>query len=113
MVSKKIHDGFTKQLELCVKTGSYIRGAKRTRQNIISGKTKLLLLSNNIEKTMKSDLEYLAVISNTPVHHFDGDCHSLGLALSRHHGINAASIDDFGIADSEVLLGHKKNATVV
>ena len=94
-----------KQLDLCAKTGKLTNGAKRARQQLIAGLTKLLVLSNSIEPTMKADLEYLAVISKIPVHHFDGDCHQLGLAISRHHMVNVASIDNVGIADQDILFG--------
>jgi len=47
-------------------------GYKSTLKSLRSGKAKLVIISKNTPPLRKSELEYYAMLSKAPVHHFDG-----------------------------------------
>merc|ERR1712096_85774 len=91
-------------MDLCVKAITVELGAKRSREQIINGECKMLIVANSFHSEMKSELEYLSMMTGTPLYSIDGDCFDLGRILKRKHGINVASVSNFGIADHEMLL---------
>ena len=71
----------------------------------------MLIVSNSFHSEMKSELEYLSMLTGTPLYSIEGDCFDLGRILKRKHGINVASVSDFGIADQEIMLKDCTSAT--
>ncbi|KAF0321488.1 hypothetical protein GQ607_011308 [Colletotrichum asianum] len=55
-----------------MKSGKVVLGYKSTLKSLRSGKAKLILIAGNTPPLRKSELEYYAMLSKAPVHHFSG-----------------------------------------
>ena len=62
---------------------------------------KLVLISNNCPKLRKSEIEYYAMLSKTPVHHFNGNNIALGTACGKYFRVSMMTVTDVG--DSDIL----------
>eukprot|EP00938_MAST-03A_sp_MAST-3A-sp1_P000842 g842.t1 len=94
-------DNISSSLALMVKSGKYALGTKETIKSLRSGKSKLVLISNNCPKLRKSEIEYYAMLSKTPVHHFNGNNIALGTACGKYFRVSMMTVTDVG--DSDIL----------
>ena len=84
-----------------MKSGKFTVGYKTTLKSLRSGKSKLVIISNNTPPLRKSEIEYYAMLSKTMVHHYSGSNIDLGTACGRYYRISTLSITDAG--DSDIL----------
>ncbi|KFZ18087.1 hypothetical protein V502_04301 [Pseudogymnoascus sp. VKM F-4520 (FW-2644)] len=77
---KKSGDTINSRLALVMKSGKVTLGYKSSLKQLRMGKAKLVLISGNTPPLRKSELEYYAMLSKSPVHHFNGNNLELGTA---------------------------------
>ena len=82
-----------------MKSGKYTLGYKTVLKSLRSGKSKLILISNNVPPVMKSEIEYYAMLSKTGVHHYSGTYIDLGTACGKYFRVSCLSITDPGDSD--------------
>merc|ERR1712093_871096 len=99
--SKKGQDSISARLALVIKSGKYTLGYKSTLKAMRSGKSKLVLISGNTPPLRRSELEYYAMLSKTPVHLYQGSNVALGTAAGRLFRVGVMTIIDQG--DSDIL----------
>ncbi|KAL2001714.1 hypothetical protein VTN02DRAFT_1354 [Thermoascus thermophilus] len=99
--AKKTGDTLASRLALVMKSGKVTMGSKSTFKALRSGKAKLILIAGNCPPLRKSELEYYAMLSKTPVHHFNGNNIELGTACGKLFRCSAMAILDAG--DSDIL----------
>lgn len=80
---KKSADNINSRLALVIKSGKYALGYKSTLKAMRSGKSKLVLISGNTPPLRRSELEYYAMLSKTPVHLYQGSNVALGTAAGK------------------------------
>nr|AAP80701.1 ribosome protein L30 [Griffithsia japonica] len=96
---KKNTENVNARLALVVRSGKYTLGFKSTIKTLRTGKAKLILISSNTAPLRKSELEYYAMLSKCPVHHFVGNNNELGTACGRYFRCSAMAITDPGDSD--------------
>merc|ERR1719482_1998943 len=103
MVAKKksAKDNINSSLKLVMKSGKYSLGSKQTLRSLRSGKSKLVLISNNCPPLKKSEILYYAMLAKTPVHHYTGNNSALGTACGKYFRVSMMSVEDAG--DSDIL----------
>lgn len=84
-----------------MKSGKYMLGYKTTVKSLRSGKSKLIIISNNCPALRKSEIEYYAMLAKIGVHHFSGNNVELGTACGRMYNVSCLSITDPG--DSDII----------
>mmetsp|Transcript_15274 Transcript_15274/g.42740 ORF Transcript_15274/g.42740 Transcript_15274/m.42740 type:complete len:114 (+) Transcript_15274:111-452(+) len=99
--SKKSQESINSRLQLVMKSGKYTLGYKTCLKSLRSGKSKLIIISNNCPPLRKSEIEYYAMLSKTGVHHFAGNNVDLGTACGRYYRVSMLSITDPG--DSDII----------
>merc|ERR1712151_70747 len=97
--SKKGQDNINSRLALVMKSGKYTWGYKTVLKSLRSGKSKLILISNNGPPVRKSEIEYYAMLSKTGVHHCSGTNIDLGTACGKYFRVSCLSITDPGDSD--------------
>ncbi|MCJ1241680.1 60S ribosomal protein L30 [Varicellaria rhodocarpa] len=70
---KKTTDTINARLALVMKSGKVTLGLKSSFKMLRMGKAKLVIIAGNTPPLRKSELEYYAMLSKTPVHHFNGN----------------------------------------
>ena len=68
----KASDGINNRLQIVMRSGKYSLGYKTTLKSLRSGKSKLVIISNNCPPLRKSEIEYYAMLAKTGVHHYSG-----------------------------------------
>ncbi|BGP33389.1 60S ribosomal protein L30 [Rhodotorula toruloides] len=99
--TKKSADNINARLALVIKSGKYSLGYKSTLKAMRSGKAKLVLISGNTPPLRRSELEYYAMLSKTPVHLYQGSNVALGTAAGKLFRVGVMSVEDAG--DSDLL----------
>ena len=89
------------RLKLVMKSGKAILGYKASVKSLRSGKSKMILIASNCPPLRKSEVEYLAMLAKTQVHHYTGDNTALGTACGKFFNCSVLSIMDGG--DSDIL----------
>ncbi|KAF4830697.1 60S ribosomal protein L30 [Colletotrichum tropicale] len=97
----KASDTLAQRLALVVKSGRISMGYKSTLKALRTGKAKLVLIAGNTPPLRKSELEYYAMLSKVPVHHFAGTNIELGTACGRLFRCGTMVVLDAG--DSDIL----------
>merc|ERR1712137_1101366 len=98
---KKSAENINSRLALTIKSGKYTLGYKSTLKNMRSGKAKLVLVSGNTPPLRRSEIEYYAMLSKTPVHLYQGSNVALGTASGKLFRVGIMTILDAG--DSTIL----------
>ena len=75
--TKKGADTIGSRLSLVIKSGKVQLGYKQSIKSLRNGKAKLILIAGNCPPLRKSEMEYYAMLSKVPVHHYQGDNVSL------------------------------------
>ncbi|KAK4049534.1 hypothetical protein ACM66B_002084 [Microbotryomycetes sp. NB124-2] len=99
--TKSSSDNINSKLALVIKSGKYTLGYKSTLKAMRSGKSKLVLISGNCPPLRRSELEYYAMLSKTPVHLYAGSNVALGTAAGKLFRVGVMSIESAG--DSDLL----------
>ncbi|KFY07961.1 hypothetical protein V492_06685 [Pseudogymnoascus sp. VKM F-4246] len=99
--SKKTADTINSRLALVIKSGKVTLGFKSTLKSLRSGKAKLVIIAGNCPPLRKSELEYYAMLSKCPVHHFSGNNIDLGTACGKLFRCSTMVVLDAG--DSDIL----------
>ena len=99
--SKKSHESINNRLALVMKSGKFTLGYKTTLKSLRSGKSKLVIISNNTPPLRKSEIEYYAMLAKTGVHHYSGNNVELGTSCGRYYRVGCLSITDPG--DSDII----------
>ncbi|KAH6690557.1 60S ribosomal protein L30-1 [Plectosphaerella plurivora] len=99
--SKKDANSINSRLALVMKSGRVVLGYKSTLKSLRTGKAKLVLIAGNTPPLRKSELEYYAMLSKSPVHHFTGTNIELGTACGKLFRVGVMAIIDAG--DSDIL----------
>mmetsp|Transcript_21987 Transcript_21987/g.32116 ORF Transcript_21987/g.32116 Transcript_21987/m.32116 type:complete len:97 (-) Transcript_21987:57-347(-) len=89
------------RIKLVMKSGKASLGYKAALKCIRKSKGKMILIANNCPPLRKSEVEYLAMLSKTKVHHYTGDNTALGTACGKHFNCSVLTITDGG--DSDIL----------
>ena len=84
-----------------MKSGKACLGYKSTVKALRKSKAKMILISSNCPPLRRSEIEYLAMLAKTQVHHYTGDNTALGTACGKHFNCAILSITDAG--DSDIL----------
>lgn len=84
-----------------MKSGKAVLGYKGSIKSLNRGKSKLILIASNCPHLRKSEVEYLAMLAKTQVHHYAGDNTALGTACGKFFNCSVLSIIDAG--DSDIL----------
>ena len=98
---KSSSDNLNSKLALVIKSGKYTLGYKSTLKQMRSGKSKLVLIAGNCPPLRRSELEYYAMLSKTPVHLYAGSNVTLGTAAGKLFRVGVMSIENAG--DSDLL----------
>eukprot|EP00040_Diaphanoeca_grandis_P001918 m.20068 g.20068 ORF g.20068 m.20068 type:complete len:116 (-) comp12726_c0_seq1:36-383(-) len=96
---KKGGEGINSKLALVMKSGKVQLGYKTTLKTLRNGKAKLIVMANNTPALRKSEIEYYALLSKTPVEHYKGDNIALGTACGKYYRVCVMSITDAGDSD--------------
>lgn len=104
--SKKSADNMNSRIKLVMKSGKAILGYKATLKSLRTTKSKMVLIASNCPPLRKSEIEYLAMLSKTQVHHYTGDNTELGTACGKFFNASVMSIIDAG--DSDILTRNAK-----
>ncbi|WYZ41570.1 hypothetical protein EsH8_V_000465 [Colletotrichum jinshuiense] len=99
--AKKDQNSINSKLALVMKSGKVVLGYKSTLKSLRTGKAKLILIAGNTPPLRKSELEYYAMLSKAPVHHFSGTNIELGTACGKLFRCGTMAIIDAG--DSDIL----------
>lgn len=94
------------RLKLVMKSGKAVLGYKAAVKSLRKGKGKLILIASNCPPLRKSEVEYLAMLAKTQVHHYAGDNTALGTACGQFFNCSVLSIIDGG--DSDILTATNK-----
>jgi large subunit ribosomal protein L30e len=89
------------RIKLVMKSGKADLGYKAAVKNMRRSKAKMVLISNNCPPLRRSEVEYLAMLAKTSVHHYNGDNSALGTACGKHFNCSILTITDAG--DSDIL----------
>lgn len=89
------------KIGLAIKSGKYTLGYKSVVKSLRTGKAKLVIISSNTPVLRKSELEYYAMLSKTPVFYFQGGNNELGTVVGKLFRVGTLSILDAG--DSDIL----------
>lgn len=84
-----------------MKSGKAVLGYKASVKAIRKAKAKMVLISSNCPPLRRSEVEYLAMLAKTQVHHYTGDNTALGTACGKLFNCSILSITDAG--DSDIL----------
>lgn len=99
--SKKTQESINSRLALVMKSGKYFLGYKQTIKTLRQGKAKLVIIANNTPPLRKSQIEYIAMLAKTGVHHYSGNNIELGTACGKYFRVCTLSITDPG--DSDII----------
>ncbi|MHA1203362.1 MAG: 50S ribosomal protein L30e [Candidatus Heimdallarchaeaceae archaeon] len=90
-----------RSIRIAVDTGKVDFGAKSAINALLNNKAKLVIIAENTPENIKSDIEYYAKMSNTPVLTFPSSTLDLGATCGRPHFVSALTIYETG--DSDIL----------
>lgn len=99
--SKKTVDTINSRIKLVMKSGKAVLGYKASVKALRKNKAKMVLISTNCPPLRRSEVEYLAMLAKTQVHHYTGDNTALGTACGKIFNCSVLSITDQG--DSDIL----------
>ena len=88
-------------MALTIKSGKYTLGYKSVVKSLRQGKAKLIIIAANTPVLRKTELEYYAMLSKTPIHYFNGGNNELGTACGKLFRVSVLSVLDAG--DSDIL----------
>ncbi len=105
MAGKTKQEGINSQLAIVMKSGKTSLGYKSVLTAMRNGKSKAIILSNNLPVLRKSQLEYYAVLANVKTITYGGNNSELGTACGKLFRVSCIAINDAG--DSDILADEK------
>lgn len=84
-----------------MKSGKAVLGYKASVKALRKSKAKMVLISSNCPPLRRSEVEYLAMLAKSQVHHYNGDNTALGTACGKLFNCSILCITDAG--DSDIL----------
>ena len=105
MAGKNKQEGINSQLAIVMKSGKTSLGYKSVLNAIRNGKSKAIILSNNLPILWKSLLEYDSVLANVKTITFAGSNSELGTACGKLFRVSCMAINEAG--DSDILAEEK------
>mmetsp|Transcript_13488 Transcript_13488/g.33917 ORF Transcript_13488/g.33917 Transcript_13488/m.33917 type:complete len:110 (+) Transcript_13488:601-930(+) len=103
---QKTIENIGNKLRLVVKSGKFTIGYNTTNKSLKEGECKIIIVANNCPSTRRLELEYLAMLNKSSIHHFYGNNSELGLACGKNFRCCCIGIIDPG--DSDILNFLKK-----
>lgn len=103
MSTKRALESVSLTLALVVKSGKYALGYNQAVRNLMSGKAKYIIVSNNCPVLRKSQIEYLSFLNKTKVMFYENDSRSLGTSCGKTFNVSVFTILDEGDADLKNL----------
>lgn len=97
----KAGEGINSRIQLVMKSGKFTLGYKTVLKQLRSGKSKLVIISNNCPPLRKSEIEYYAMLAKCAVHHYSGNNNDLGTACGKYYRVSVLGITDAG--DSDII----------
>lgn len=97
--SKSKIDTINTKIQMVMKTGKYSLGFGQALGTLRQGRSKLVVIANNCPPIRKAEVEYYAMLSKTPVHHYAGNNLDLGTACGKHFRSCVLSVTDVGDSD--------------
>ncbi|MFA5382170.1 MAG: 50S ribosomal protein L30e [Candidatus Micrarchaeia archaeon] len=91
-----------KAIRMAVDTGKVELGANKTEKQVKNGNGKLVIISNNCTKELKTNIEYYSKLSDIPLYQFKGSNMELGEACGKPFSISAMVIFEQG--DSNIFM---------
>uniref|UniRef100_A0A7J3ZKL3 Large ribosomal subunit protein eL30 n=1 Tax=Fervidicoccus fontis TaxID=683846 RepID=A0A7J3ZKL3_9CREN len=88
--------GLERELRTAYITGKVVLGSKSTIKLLKLGKVKLVVVAANADPMIRSDIEYYAQFSSTPILTFNGTSLELGALLGKPFPIQALAVLDPG-----------------
>ncbi len=85
-----------RELRNLVKTGKVYLGVKQTIKSLMHGKSKLVIIAENIPPEYRHRIEYYAKLSNIPIIVYKGSSVDLGLAIGKPFRVSAMAVIDEG-----------------
>jgi large subunit ribosomal protein L30e len=85
-----------KEIRRAVDTGKVVFGFRETEKVSVQGKTKLIILTNNLEKSKKEKLTEYSRLSGIPFFEFNGTSKELGAICGKPFIISVMGILDKG-----------------
>ena len=101
MDKKAKETGINTQLAIVMKSGKTSIGYKSVLNAIRLGKSKAIILSNNLPVLRKSQLEYYGILAKVKTIPFSGSNADLGTACGKLFRVSCMSINEVG--DSDIL----------
>ena len=98
---KKQQDSMNSRLKLVMKSGKVQMGYKASIKSLSRQKAKMILIASNCPHLRKSEVEYMAMLAKTTVHHYSGDNTALGTACGKFFNCSVLAVIDGG--DSDIL----------
>lgn len=105
MAGKTKQEGINSQLAIVMKSGKTSLGYKSVLNAIRNGKSKAIILSNNLPILRKSQLEYYSVLAGVKTVTYAGNNSELGTACGKLFRVSCLAINDAG--DSDILTDDK------
>ncbi len=97
-------DTINTKIQMVMKTGKYSLGYEQALNSLRQGRSKLIVISSNCQPIRKAELEYYAMLSKTPVHHYSGTNLDLGTACGRQFRTSVLTVTEQG--DSDIITTH-------
>eukprot|EP00918_Siedleckia_nematoides_P078287 GHVU01171230.1.p4 GENE.GHVU01171230.1~~GHVU01171230.1.p4 ORF type:complete len:113 (-),score=18.80 GHVU01171230.1:235-573(-) len=94
--NKQNNENINSTLSLVMKSGKASLGLRSTIKSIRAGRARLVVISSNCPHLRRSEMEYLAMLAKTPVHHYNGDNNDLGTACGKLFRIGSLAVTDLG-----------------
>ena len=85
-----------KEIRRAVDTGKTLMGVRESEKNILSGKSKLVIMSENIPQDVYERIESLCKTSEIALYKYKGTSISLGSVCGKPFPIAVMSIEDAG-----------------
>lgn len=92
---------FENEIKVVLKTGKVEIGSNTTLKALKHGKAKLVVVASNADPRVKSDIEYYAKFSGTPIYKYEGTSIEMGTVLGLPYPVQALAVIDPG--DSRIM----------
>jgi len=90
-----------KAINMAMSTGKVKMGYKEVSKNVLNGKLKATIVSNNLPRNFEEELTRNCELSEIPIIHYDKSGKELGAACGRPHKVSMIGIINPG--NSKIL----------
>ncbi len=96
---KKLRDEIEKQINVIKRTGKLKYGYNNTVKAIQRGEAKVVIIASEAPYEMRTIIQYLCALTQTPIVEFPGTSAQLGVACRRPHLISSVVVMDTGASN--------------